>query len=461
MGYCTPVRGHILFKARRASRSKSSGRRTYGIPCLQKSICRMSIWHNVRHSTPGVSDRIHLNAAGCSLQSLQTKERVLTYLEKEQSRGGYEHALDCQEELNTPYTELATLLNCCEEEIAIVSSATEGWLQIIQGLSWGWTKDDCIVTSESEYGTNYLTYLQMQKRIGIGIEVVPETEEYDIDLEHLEKVLMSGGGGNTKKPVLISITHIPTSSGRVYDVAGVGRLAKKYGVPYLLDACQSVGHICTDVQAIQCDFLSGTGRKFLRAPRGTGFLYCSKEYLDAFEPASIDVASASWTNSNDYKLGGTSQRFEKYEMSYAARVGFGVALRECNDIGIHTIEKRILDLAEYLRNKLEQDVPGLVLRDKGTRLCGIVSFTVQGVSADALYALLQSEEVSVSVSRITSSRLDFEKRHLEQVVRASVHVYNEAVELDRFVSILRHCVIQHNNRGLGYLDASQTSAERD
>eukprot|EP00889_Picochlorum_renovo_P001791 jgi/Picre1/28821/NNA_004218.t1 len=403
----------------------------------------MSIWQHVRHSTPGVPDRIHLNAAGCSLQSEQTKERVLAYLEKEQSRGGYEHALDCQEDLNAPYKELSTLLNCREEEIAIVSSATEAWLQIIQGLSWGWTKDDCIVTSESEYGTNYLTYLQMQKRIGVGIVVVPETEEYDIDLVHLERVLMSGGDGNSKKPVLISITHIPTSSGRVYDAAGVGRLAKKYRVPFLLDACQSVGQICTDVKEIQCDFLSGTGRKFLRAPRGTGFLYCSKDYLDAFEPASIDVASASWTNSSDYKLVGTCRRFEKYEMSYAARVGLAVALRECNNLGIHIIEKRILHLAEYLRNALEHNVPGLLLRDKGTRLCGIVSFTVQGITADELYALLQSEQVSVSVSRITSSRLDFEKRHLEQVVRASVHVYNSEEELDRFVSILRHCVIHH------------------
>ena len=222
--------------------------------------------------------------------------------------------------LGLAYTALAKLLNCDGEEIAVLSSATVAWQAVVYGLAWGWGTGDRLLTSVAEYGSNYLAYLQLAKRTGVQIQVVPETAQGDIDLQALEALILAG----ERRPRLISITHVPTSSGRVYDAAGVGRLARRHGVLFMLDACQSVGQLPVDVRAIGCDFASGTGRKYLRAPRGSGFLYCSRQALAAFEPATIDNTGAAWgPEPEQYSLAPTAKRFEQYEMSFASKVSVG------------------------------------------------------------------------------------------------------------------------------------------
>lgn len=210
----------------------------------------------IRSQTPGTSHVIHFNNAGCSLPSKKTLESVVSYLQDEALMGGYEtfekYATILNEKL---YQSFATLLNCDPAEIAIMSSATDAWQQIIYGLAWqrSWTEDSVIVTCQHEYGSNYIAYLQIAKRTGARIDVIPDTPEGDICLQSLKNILQS------KHVVLISLSHVSTSSGRVYDASGVGHLAHKYNVPFLLDACQSVGHFPVDVQKIRCTFLTGTG----------------------------------------------------------------------------------------------------------------------------------------------------------------------------------------------------------
>eukprot|EP00890_Picochlorum_soloecismus_P003125 jgi/Picsp_1/3813/NSC_01325-R1_aminotransferase class v len=392
---------------------------------------------NALKDTPGVSHVVHFNSAGSSLPTEQTLNAVTEYLKEEAIYGGYETAKLRESDLFRPYKELSRLLNCDPSEIAIVTSATEAWLQAIYGLAWTWMPGDRILTSLNEYGTNYITYLQLKKRFKIEVEVIPETAEGDICLSSLEQEINDG----SKRPaVLISLTHIPTSSGRVYDAEGVGKLANKYEIVYLLDACQSIGQLRVDVHEIGCDMLSGTGRKFLRAPRGSGFLYCSSKIMETFEPASLDVSSAEWESGERYKMKPTAIRFEKYEMSFAAKVGLGIAVRYCNDVGLESIERRILWLAFKLRSKLAS-IEQVRVCDVGARLCGIVSFAVTGVSADNVHTTLQTVHgISTSVSRITSSRLDFENRGLVDIVRASVHYYNTETEIDSLVAALKNIV---------------------
>jgi len=391
----------------------------------------------VRKDTPGVSHVVHFNSAGSSLPSKQTLDAVTDYLKEEATYGGYETATLRESDLFRPYEELGRLLNCDPSEIAIVTSATEAWLQAIYGLAWTWVPGSRILTSLSEYGTNYITYLQLKKRFKIEVEVIPETAKGDICLSSLEREINDGSKG----PVaLISLTHIPTSSGRVYDAEGVGKLAKKYEIVYLLDACQSIGQLRVDVHEIGCDMLSGTGRKFLRAPRGSGFLYCSSEIMETFEPATLDVSSAEWQSGERYKMKPTAIRFEKYEMSFAAKVGLGIAVQYCNDAGIESIERRIQWLAFQLRSKLDS-IDQVQVCDVGARLCGIVSFMIAGVPAGDVHTALQTEHgISTSVSRITSSRLDFENRRLVDIVRASVHYYNTTTEIEALVFAIKNIV---------------------
>ena len=387
----------------------------------------------VRSDTPNVDSRIHLNAAGCSLPSCKTVDKVNSYLEQERTLGAYELA-SSSPDLHVPYEELAQLLGCQEDEIAIVTSATEAFNQIIWGLAWMWhgqqggAMNKCIVTCPAEYGSNYLTYLQIRKRLGIEIIVAPENGQGDLCLGSLEKILADN------QVELISIPHVPTSSGKVYNAEAIGRLAKKYHVLYLLDACQSVGQIAVDVKKIGCDFLTGTSRKFIRGTRGSGFLYCSGNAVDMFEPASIDVHSAVWISRDSYELSRKMSRFEKYEMSFASKVALGNAVKELNIIGIKRVEQRICGLAEYLRRQITEILGDkVVLQDRGSRLCGIVSFSPLSASVAAVFEALQKAQISVSVSKRTSTRLDFEARNIKEVIRASPHVYNTMAEIDRVV----------------------------
>jgi len=396
----------------------------------------MTSFDIIRSNTPHVDDRIHLNAAGCSLPSTNTVTKVHNYLDDECRFGGYEAAqVVRKDDVDLAYTELAKLLNCDATEIAVVTSATEAWLQVVYGLAF---TIQCVVTSVSEYGSNYITYLQIQKRLGVEIIVIPDTPDGCIDLDSLEGCLKKKN--TTGPPVLVSITHIPTSSGKVYDATAVGALAKTYGALYLLDACQSVGQRVVDVKDIQCDFLTGTGRKFLRAPRGSGFLYCSSRVMKTFEPGTIDVSSARWLSKNEYEISDSMCRFEKYEMSYAAKVGLGVAVQECNTYGIHEIQKRIEEVATYLRRSLlERLGPDIQIQDRCSfGLCGIVSFSIHKPphTVETVYEDLQQAGISVSVSRRGSTLLDFSNKNLQSVIRGSVHVYNTIHEMDVFVETL-------------------------
>lgn len=294
---------------------------------------------------------------------------------------------------------------------------------------------DRIITSVAEYGSNFIAYLQLAKRRGVVIDVVPEETNGELSLEKLEECL----SGSQRRPKLISISHVPTSSGRVYDAEGVGKLARAYGVPYLLDACQSVGQLPVDVKALNCTFLSATSRKYLRGPRGAGFLYIDRNALAGFEPAALDVRGAHWESKNAYAMRHDARRFEQFEMSVAAKVGLGTAVEYALGVGLQTARRRIDHLATLMRRRLEA-CDGVEVRDKGARLCGIVSFTVEGVSGSEVQRAAGVEGINVSISSIGSSRLDFEARGLRDVVRASVHYYNTEWEIDALVAVVKTLV---------------------
>ena len=258
---------------------------------------------------------------------------------------------------------------------------------------------------------------------------MPDDESGQIDVAALERLI----DGRVK---LVSLVHVPTQSGLVNPAAEVGRVTRAAGVPLLLDACQSAGQLPLDVDAIGCDILSGTGRKFLRGPRGTGFLYVRRELIDRLEPPFLDMHAADWQPDGSYRIRDDARRFENWETYYAGKVGLGVAVDYALAIGIEEGWERIQALASRLRAELDE-IPEVTLLDRGAILGATVTFTVAGVSAVDVQRQLATERINVSVMEAASARLDFGERGLDEVVRSSVHYYNSDEEIDVLVDAVR------------------------
>lgn len=381
-----------------------------------------------RADTPGCEEIVHLNHAGCSLAPRAVVDAQVEWLQTEARVGGYELAARRASDLHATYAEVAALVGAAPDEIALVENATFAWHQAFWSL--GLRRGDRILTGNAEYASGFVSMLQAERRWGVTVEVVPDDESGAVSTDALAAMLDDGRG-----PVgLIALTHVPTNGGLVNPAEEVGRLTREAGVPYLLDACQSVGQMPVDVEAIGCDLLAATGRKFLRAPRGTGFLYVRRSLLDRtdpapFEPAFLDLLGAEWTAPRHYELRADARRFENWESDMAARSGLRVAVAYARSWGLDAIEAQVTELAEGLRDRLAA-VPGVVVRDRGTRRCGIVTFTCEEVEADAVQRALAGAGVNVSVSVPSSTRLDAAQRGLPPLVRASVHYLTTEAELD-------------------------------
>jgi selenocysteine lyase/cysteine desulfurase len=381
----------------------------------------------IRAETPGCAHVVHLNNSGAGLMPQPVLDAVKDHLDLEARIGGYEACERADAAIENTYGAIAQMLNCHSDEIATVENATRGWDMAFYAMTFG--PGDRILTAQAEYASNYIAFLQVARKTGAVIEAVPDDEHGQIDVAALANMI-------DDRVKLIAITHVPTNGGLVNPAAAVGRLARDAGVPYLLDACQSAGQMPLDVEEIGCDMLSATGRKFLRGPRGTGFLYVRRAMIEKLEPPFLDLHAATWSATNRYDIRKDARRFENWESYVAGRIGLGVAVDYALALGLDAIEARVTSLADGLRRRLA-DLPGATLLDLGEKRCGIVSFSLEGQEPEAVKSALAAQGINISTSTITSTRLEMESRGLEAFCRAGVHYYNTEEELDRLVDALR------------------------
>jgi cysteine desulfurase / selenocysteine lyase len=380
-----------------------------------------------RRDTPGCAHVLHFNNAGSSLPPRPVLDAVVRHLELEAEIGGYEAADRERAAIEHVYDATAALLNCRPDEIAIIENATRAWDMAFYSLPF--QRGDRILTVRAEYASNYIAFLQVARRTGAVIEVIDNDETGQVSVDALRRAI-------DDRVKLIAITHVPTNGGLVNPAAAVGRVAREAGIPYLLDACQSVGQMPVDVEAIGCDMLSATGRKYLRGPRGTGFLYVRRSRLGMLEPPLLDLHAAKWVARDRYEIRDDARRFENWETYVAGKIGLGVAIDYAMGWGLEPIRDRVRALADLLRGRLAA-MPGVTVQDLGVERCGIVTFTVEGMEPLDIKKALAAESINVSASALPSTRLDMEARGLGRVVRASVHYYNSEDEVERFSDTLR------------------------
>ena len=379
-----------------------------------------------RRETPGCATVLHFNNAGAALMPQPVLDALQRHLQLEATIGGYEAAEREDAAVEHVYDALARLIGGHRDEIAVIENATRAWDMAFYSLRFG--AGDRILTATAEYASNYIAYLQVAARTGAVVEVIPDDEHGQVSAEALRRMLDA-------RVKLIAITHVPTNGGLVNPAAAVGRVAREAGVPYLLDACQSVGQMPVDVAELGCDMLSATGRKYLRGPRATGFLWVRRAFLEQMEPPFLDLHAATWVARDRYELRPDARRFENWETYYAGKIALGVAVDYALAWGLPAIRERVYMLAGQLRERLAAR-PGVTLRDKGAERCGIVTFTAEGCAAALIKQVLRSEAINVSVSSYAGTRLDMEDRKLPGVVRASLHYYNSEEEIERFCAAL-------------------------
>jgi selenocysteine lyase/cysteine desulfurase len=378
-----------------------------------------------RAETPGCRDVVHLNNAGAALPTRAVLDTVIEHLELEGRVGGYMASDLVAERAQRVYESVATLLGASPHEIALVENATRAWDTVAYSLGTSFAPGDRVLTSQAEYASNVIGLLQLAHRTGASLEVVADDESGQLSVDALEDML-------DDRVRLVAMSWIPTQGGLVNPAAAVGAVTRAAGIPYLLDACQAAGQLPIDVEALGCDFLSATGRKYLRAPRGTGLLYVRDEWIERLEPPFLDVHAAQWAPGDRVVPRRDARRFESWERSVANQLGLGAAVDHALELGVEAIASRVIALAATLRDRLEA-VPGLTLHDRGVERCGIATFTIDGVDEFELAASLRAQHINISVSTIDFARYDFEARGLTAVARASVHYYNTEEELARLV----------------------------
>lgn len=388
-----------------------------------------------RNETSGTRNIIHLNNAGAGLMPDVVTMALLDHIKLEAEIGGYEAAEIKSDAIRAFYEQAALLFNCKPANIAFTASATDSYTRALSSIQFN--KGDIILTDKDDFVSNQIQFLSLQKRFGIKIIHINNAPTGGIDLNDLEEKLKK------HQPKLLAITHIPTNSGLVQPVNEIAKIFSSYTelypekTWYILDACQSAGQMKLDVQDLQCDFLTLTGRKYLRGPRGTGVLYISDKALNAgIEPMFIDMRGAEWTEKDQYKQHPDAKRFEDWEFAYSTVVGTKTAIEYCRNIGEDKIWQQVKFLSSMLRNKLSA-IERVSVLDRGVEKGGSVTFHVGGSGPEFIVHELLKRKINVVASYRAYGLIDFDEKGVEWVIRASPHYYNTISEIEIFIEALK------------------------
>jgi selenocysteine lyase/cysteine desulfurase len=373
----------------------------------------------LRAETRGTTQVIHFNNAGASLPPNVVVETIIDYLTEEATIGGYEIEAKYNKQIEGTYDLIAKLINANRDEIAVVENASTAWGLAFNGITF--KQGDEIITSEMEYITNIMGFINAQKTHGVEIKVIPNDEHGNFSLSALEDAI-------SLQTKLIAVTQIPSTAGGMIPVVEIGKIARKHDILYLVDACQSVGQIPVDVKEMGCDMLAATGRKYLRAPRGTGFLYVRKEVQDKLKLILMDGFTAEWITEDNYKIRGDGRRFQLFEKNWGVFLGLSKAVEYALNVGVDRIWLRIQYLANLMRQQLKS-IDGITVHDFGNQQCGIVTFSVRGIDSSTVKNKLAENHINVSIGKAHSTLYYMNKNNLISVIRASVHYYNTEDEI--------------------------------
>lgn len=382
----------------------------------------------LRNETPGCEEKVHFNNAGAALMPNPVIEIQKDYLDLEARLGGYEAADASEEQIDGFYTVMAELLGCNPHNIAFASSATNAYARAISSIPF--KTGDTILIANEDYISNQLAFLSMERRLGIRLLRANSSPEGGVDVESMRALM------DAHKPRLVSLTHVPTNSGLVQPIEEVGKLCRERNILYLVDGCQSTGQIPVDMAKIGCDFFSGTFRKFLRGPRGAGFLFISDNIINQdIWPMYVDMRGANWTDANEFSLRKDGGRFEDWEFPYGLLLGCREAARYALKVGVTEIEKRNASLCKLVKQGLND--LGLRVLDKGKRQGSIITVNLPGKKPEDVLENLRAKNINTSISYRGFAVIDYDAKGVTWGLRISPHYYNSEEEVALLIRALK------------------------
>lgn len=388
-----------------------------------------------RADTPGTKYYNHLNNAGASLMPEVVSQAIKDHIDLESVTGGYEAAGLRSKAIRAFYENASRLFGTRPENIAFTANATDAYTRALSSIPF--ERGDVILTTSNDYVSNFVSFISLRDRFGIDFKIVDNTSAGELDLDALRRDIAK------YHPKLVSITHIPTNSGLIQPVAEAGKICREQEVIYLVDGCQSAGQVDVDMETIGCDFFSATFRKFLRGPRGAGFLFVSDRILQSnLHPLMLDMRGADWIEKDSFRLKEKATRFEDWENSYALLLGASAALHYAAEITMPVIEKRVTELAAELRTRLS-DIPGLTILDRGTKKGAIVTAHSNIITAEALKTALKQEKINCSFGNKLNALIDFQEKGVEWIVRLAPHYYNTREEIHNAAEVIERISFQH------------------
>src|SRR6266481_3855507 len=382
-----------------------------------------------RDDTPGCANQIHFNNASAGLMPRAVLDAMVAHLNREANFGGYESADDAEAAVAEAYANVARVLGAQLRNVAVVENSTVAFFQALSAFDF--KAGDVIVTTRNDYISNQLAYLSLARRYGVEVQRAADLVSGGADPQSVKELLRD------PRVRLLAVTWVPTNFGLMQPVEALGEVAKAAGVPYLVDGCQAVGQIPADVAKLRCDFFSGTARKFLRGPRGIGFLYVADRALQRGDfPLYIDMRGADWVSANDFAPAPDARRFENWEFACSLVLGMGEAARYALEVGVERGSRRARELARTLRGKLG-GLNGIRVLDRGSELAAIVTTEVSGWDATELSKLLRTTGINTSASLRAYAVIDMDEKRVASALRLSPHYYNTEEEIDRVVETLR------------------------
>jgi len=365
---------------------------------------------------------INFNNAGSSKPLNAVNKEINSFLEIEKNYGGYYAVHKYKKKINYFYNNLSKLINCKHKEISFLTSTTLAWNLFFNSLKIH--KNQNILIFENEYGSNLIYY--KNKRHTLNIVNIKKNGK--VCFEDLKKKI-------NKHTKVVSLCHVASQCGNRIEAEKIFNYIKQLfpEVICVLDACQSIGHIEVDVKKINCDVLVGSGRKYLRGPRGTGFIYINDNVREKINPMILDMKNAEIIE-DKIKIS-RSNIFENFEFSPSLQLGFSKAIEKVNNCGIHKIEQNIINKSKYFRKKLE-NFNQIIFFENIDTLTGINTLKIKGIDSFQIYTYLLSKKILCSVTKSSSSFLYFKKLKIKDLLRISFHQYNSYDDINYLVKCL-------------------------